>query len=91
MGTASATLLQPFACLLTVFCGSRYTSPPRGPLAQLGERRLCTAEVTGSSPVRSTNDLQRNRVLRALREPSEMAADNPLTNKLGATGCGCDW
>jgi hypothetical protein len=23
----SATLLQPFACLLTVFCGSRYTSP----------------------------------------------------------------
>jgi hypothetical protein len=33
----------------------RYTCAPRGPLAQLGERRLCTAEVTGSRPVRSTN------------------------------------
>ncbi len=33
---------------------SRYTCPPRGPLAQLGERRLCTAEVRGSTPLRST-------------------------------------
>ena len=30
----------------------------RGPLAQLGERRLCTAEVSGSNPLRSTTDLQ---------------------------------
>jgi hypothetical protein len=27
---------------------------PRGALAQLGERRLCKPEVTGSIPVRST-------------------------------------
>ena len=33
----------------------RYTGPPRGPLAQLGERRLCTAEVRGSTPLRSTS------------------------------------
>ena len=32
-----------------VYCGSR------GPLAQLGERRLCTAEVSGSNPLRSTS------------------------------------
>ena len=31
-----------------------YTGRPRGPLAQLGERRLCTAEVRGSTPLRST-------------------------------------
>ena len=29
--------------------------PPRGPLAQLGERRVRNAEVVGSSPMRSTN------------------------------------
>ena len=29
---------------------SRYTCPPRGPLAQLGERRPCTAEVRSVSP-----------------------------------------
>ena len=34
---------------------TRYTCPPRGPLAQLGERRLCTAEVRGSTPLRSTS------------------------------------
>jgi hypothetical protein len=28
---------------------------PRGPLAQMGERRLCTAEVRGSTPLRSTS------------------------------------
>ena len=33
---------------------TRYTCSPRGPLAQLGERRLCTAEVRGSTPLRST-------------------------------------
>jgi hypothetical protein len=38
--------------------GCRYTERPRGPLAQLGERRLCTAEVRGSTPLRSTTDLQ---------------------------------
>jgi hypothetical protein len=61
---------------------------PRGPLAQLGERRLCTAEVADSNPTRSTNDLQGNRVLRALRETPERSADNPMTNKLGAARCG---
>ena len=33
---------------------SLYTRPPRGALAQLGERRLCKAEVAGSIPARST-------------------------------------
>ena len=33
---------------------TRYTWPPHGPLAQMGERRLCTAEVRGSTPLRST-------------------------------------
>jgi hypothetical protein len=34
----------------------------------MGERRLCTAEVTSSILVRSTTDLQVNRVLRAFPE-----------------------
>jgi hypothetical protein len=33
--------------------GDRATLRPLGALAQLGERRLCKAEVTGSIPVRS--------------------------------------
>ena len=32
---------------------SLYTEVPRGALAQLGERRLCKAEVAGSIPARS--------------------------------------
>gem|GEM_PF-237799 len=35
---------------------ARYTGRPHGPLAQLGERRLCTAEVRGSTPLRSTEE-----------------------------------
>ena len=33
---------------------SLYTEPLRGALAQLGERRVCNAEVAGSIPARST-------------------------------------
>ena len=53
-------------------------------------RHLCTAEATGSRPVRSTNEFQRNRVLRALRETPTEPADNPMTNKLGAVWCRWD-
>jgi len=38
-GAASATMLQPGPRSAGSFVISRYTSPPRGPLAQLGERR----------------------------------------------------
>jgi len=38
--------------------------------------------------VRSTTDLQRNRALRVPRKTPETPADNPMTNKLGATGWG---
>ncbi len=38
------------------FCRPRATLRPLGALAQLGERRLCKPEVTGSIPVRSTAD-----------------------------------
>ena len=31
-----------------------YMTPPRGDVAQLGERRLCKAEVVGSIPIVST-------------------------------------
>src|SRR5665647_347900 len=44
---------------------------PRGPLAQLGERRLCTAEASGSRPVRSTSNLQGNRCWKGRRETPE--------------------
>ena len=36
-------------------CEDRCILSTRGPLAQLGERRLCTAEVSGSNPLRSTS------------------------------------
>src|SRR5665648_241656 len=70
-GSSGERRLQPFcnpparrrcSARLTRRCAALYLRP-RGPLAQLGERRLCTAEVTGSRPVRSTTDLQGNRAL----------------------------
>src|SRR5665647_1490777 len=57
---------------------------PRGPLAQLGERRLCTAEVTGSRPVRSTSDLQVNRAPRAPRETSRKPRCNHSATQIPA-------
>ena len=57
---------------------------PRGPLAQLGERCPCTAEVRGSTPLRSTTDLQVTRVLRALRETSRKACCNPSATEMRA-------
>ena len=37
--------------------GLLYTEEPYGALAQLGERRLCKPEVTGSIPVRSIEEV----------------------------------
>ena len=52
-----------------------------------------TAEVTGSTPLRSTGDLLGNRALRALRETLEMAVCNHLEAQVRAcvrTGAGGD-
>jgi len=46
--------------------------------------RLCTAEVRGSTPLRSTTDLQGNRVLRALRETSRKVYCNPSATQMHA-------
>jgi hypothetical protein len=61
---------------------------PRGPLAQLGERRPCTAEVSGSNPLRSTSDLQGNRTPGHPLWGSESPTDNPLRNALSAAWSG---
>ena len=47
----AATILQPASGLSGL---PGYTCPPRGPLAQLGERRLCTAEPGPELPVKTT-------------------------------------
>ena len=76
---------NPSIVVALVPAGSRYTCPPRGPLAQLGERRLCTAEVRGSTPLRSTTDLQGNRALHALRKPSAQAVCNHSATQIRAS------
>ena len=76
---------NPNARDLMVFGGlpdSRGILPPRGPLAQLGERRLCTAEVRGSTPLRSTNSFTLRSgclcVLWALRPPERASCKRTL-------------
>ncbi len=49
-----ASTLQPVGAWTIAVRILGYTYPLRGPLAQLGERRPCTAEVRGSNPLRST-------------------------------------
>ena len=47
-----------------------YTGRRNGALAQLGERRLCKPEVTGSIPVRSTGAATRRNPFAPLRFPA---------------------
>src|ERR671910_3381709 len=47
-------------------CGKLIVPSHSGAVAQLGERRLCTAEVRGSNPLGSTVE---NAVLQEKREP----------------------
>ena len=56
---------------------SLYTDSGPGALAQLGERRLCKAEVAGSIPARSIGGL--TVTLTKSREFSEVAADIGLS------------
>ena len=50
-GARHATPLQPFYDRSGLPSLTRYTCPLRGPLAQLGERRLCTAGPGRESPL----------------------------------------
>jgi len=49
---------------------------------------LCTAEVRGSTPLRSTTDLQGNFVPSHPDLRLGTPSDNPMTNKLGAARWG---
>ena len=58
---------------------------PRGPLAQLGERRLCTAEVRGSTPLRSTSPFtlycRGFTIIERRSEPADMVLGKPFANE----------
>jgi hypothetical protein len=70
---------------------SLYTEVPRGALAQLGERRLCKAEVAGSIPARSTRERPANAGLsyttgdRSARALVRLLARCLLARTLGST------
>ena len=52
------------------------TLQDKGALAQLGERRLCKPEVTGSIPVRSIGNSPVNRLTAALNIPLAQGGTN---------------